>query len=217
MAIVLAVAGCGGDSGSERDAGAAASSTTLPATTVAAGTPSTTAATVRPGSGATTTTARPGPAATTGPTTPPTTRPRGSPCATSQLRVEPVRARQAGSTQIETFRITNTSPLSCVMTGFPTTLPFRSSGASVQANVIPIPAGEGPVGSPARRVTVDPGKTAEFYLQWSPASPPDDCQDTDGILFDAPDEDGTSVRIPFAIRFCGRILRHSVILPTGTG
>ncbi len=140
----------------------------------------------------------------------------GGPCATAQLRVEPVAVQPKGSTLVETFLLTNTGPNACSLVGPPGVAPFRASGSSVQANVIPIPPGEGAIGGPGGRLVIERGDNAVFFLQWSPTTPPGDCQDVDGILFDAPGSTSSSARIPFAIRFCGRLIRRSVVLPPGT-
>lgn len=85
----------------------------------------------------------------------------------------------------------------------------------MQASVIPIPAGEGAIGGAARPIPLARNVTAVFFLQWSQASGAD-CQDIEGIAFQAPGQQLVPTRVPFGIRFCGRLLRVSVVLPAGT-
>jgi hypothetical protein len=141
---------------------------------------------------------------------PPPVRPSGALCITADLEVVPAGTRASGSTQVVTFRVTNRGPTSCLTAGYPKVSPYRSS-SSVQANVVPIPPGEGAIGAPAREVSLGPAKTAVFHIQWRPApNGPDDCQDADGIIFDVPGGESL-VPVPFPFRFCGRAIRQSVI------
>jgi hypothetical protein len=152
------------------------------------------------------------PVPTTAPDRTPATRADGSPCVSADLAVVPMSSRPSGSTQVETFRLTNTGPTLCTIFGYPKMVPYRAS-TSVQASVVPIPAGEGAIGAGATRVLLGPGESAVFHVQWSPTpNGANDCQTADGIVFSAPGE-SSLVRVPFAFRFCGRAIRQSVIQP----
>ncbi len=117
---------------------------------------------------------------------------------------------------VETFQVTNTGPNTCTVDGYPGVSPFRSSGGSVQASVVAIPPGEGAIGGPTQWMHLGVGEAAVFFLQWSSTTPPTGCQDIDGILFNAPGQTAAPARVPFAVRFCGRVLRRSALLPPGT-
>ena len=144
----------------------------------------------------------------------------GSPgaCTTSGLQVVPAAANDQSGTRVQSFTLTNTTTQPCSMTGYPKVAPYRGGtggggGSSVQALLQPIPATDGPIGGPARLVTVNPGQAAVFFLLLGTGGGA--CQVADGITFDTPIS-SMFVLISFQFRFCGPNVYESVIFPAGT-
>jgi hypothetical protein len=133
--------------------------------------------------------------------------------------VTPASLKAHGNAKSETFTIANTTRSACSMTGYPSLTPYAGSpngsggGSSVVAQVQHIPASDGSTGAPAQLVTLSPGATAVVFLTWDAFGT--SCQSADGIVFNTPVA-STFVVVTFAFRFCGTVVKQSVVLPAGT-
>lgn len=211
VAMMLAtLAACGRDSGAVAPAVTTTTAVSLAPTTqpVAPGSTARTTVSTTP---STVGRQRPTTVATPAVSAPPASP---TPCTTAQLKVSPTATRTSGTIRTETFTVVNTSPNDCSMSGYPTVLPYGVD-SSVQAGSSPIPTSEGAIGRPAELLQLAPRGSVLFFMQWSEVDFLGICQNADGIGFDTPIPT-TLVQVPFPFRFCGRIVRLSTMLPTGT-
>jgi hypothetical protein len=135
----------------------AAPSTTAPPTTSS---PTSTPATAPP-----TTTPTTAPPTTSSPTTsPPAAGATGATCQAGQLAASLVHSGVAAGSAIDVIALTNTGSTTCTLEGYPGLALYDAQGQAIPASVQP-----GPVGgvSGPTLVTLAPGSSASFYLQFS--------------------------------------------------
>jgi len=139
--------------------------------------------------------------------TSPTTQPKSGRCVTANLRVAPAQHETKQGLNIERFTVTTTAAAGCTLSGAPNLVPkgplsAQETNATVDLAVsqqrvpddVDLRAGDGAT------VSLQPGKTASFYLAWYSTSTVV-CVQSNGFGFNAPgDKTYTDMRsVAYAI------------------
>lgn len=159
VAFAAIATGCGGHSTSASPPQTPASTSAAPTSATRAA-PSTTAASTSSTSAAATT---------------PTTEGRPPNCATSQLGLLYAGGAGAGGHSLSTYRFTNHSSTTCVMTGYPGVSVLDASGNVVQHPALRDPGPGTTTAVPVTTVTLTPGAVASFLVSSTDTTPNPDC------------------------------------------